>query len=140
MAKSQTYRQQAYTAINTQILDLSFKPGQELNDVQIARDQGIGRTPVREALRKLESESLVVSQYRHGWRVSALSMEDIHEIFDLKEALEAPLEKEAADCRNRALRKRLREAMRTMKQASRSDDSETWREADKAIRSTLHQT
>lgn len=71
-------------AIITQVL----KPGERLMEIQLADEMGVSRTPVREAIRKLELEGLVVMVPRKGAYVAGVSMKDIHEVFELRSALE----------------------------------------------------
>jgi DNA-binding GntR family transcriptional regulator len=125
-----TYQQQAYDFVKAQIMNLDLKPGQYVTDSQVADDLGISRTPVREALRRLEQEGLLINQARRGWKVYALSLDDIHEIFDIKVSLEGMIVRRAAECQDESLRSDLRDAVERMKRAATVDDSDTWQEAD----------
>ncbi|MBT9152011.1 MAG: HTH-type transcriptional repressor RspR [Firmicutes bacterium] len=58
-------------------------------EVQLAEEMGVSRTPVREAIRKLELEGLVVMITRRGAYVSDLSVKDIAETFEIRAALES---------------------------------------------------
>ncbi len=71
-------------AIITQVL----KPGERLMEIQLAEEMGVSRTPVREAIRKLELEGLVVMVPRKGAYVAGVSMKDIHEVYEVRAALE----------------------------------------------------
>lgn len=71
-------------AIITQVL----KPGERLMEIQLADEMGVSRTPVREAIRKLELEGLVVMVPRKGAYVAGVSMKDIHEVYEVRSALE----------------------------------------------------
>ena len=65
-----------------------LKPGQRLLEVEIARQMGISRAPVRGALRQLEQEGLVVSRPHRGTFVATLSPTDAREVYSLRAALE----------------------------------------------------
>jgi DNA-binding GntR family transcriptional regulator len=130
-----TLQEEAYGYVKAQIMNLDLKPGQYVTDSQVATELEISRTPVREALRRLEQEGLLVNQARRGWKVYALSLADIHEIFDIKQALEGMIARRAADCADSELRSALRAAMERMKRASEDDDPVAWQEAD----AQLHQ-
>jgi DNA-binding GntR family transcriptional regulator len=132
-----TYQQQAYEFAKAQITGLAFKPGQYITDSEIAEALGISRTPVREALRRLEQEGLLTNEARRGWKVYALSLEDIEEIFDLKGLLEGRMAFKAARCVDDGLRTALQEAIEHMKQATTSGDYEPWRQADIALHRTI---
>jgi len=66
-----------------------LKPGERLMEVQLAEEMGVSRTPVREAIRKLELEGLVVMITRRGAYVSNLSIRDVTETFEIRAALES---------------------------------------------------
>lgn len=63
-------------------------PGQRLMELQLADDLGVSRTPVREAIRKLELEGLVIMVPRKGAYVAELSIKDMVEVFEMRAALD----------------------------------------------------
>ncbi len=135
-----TFHQQAYTYVKSQILHLKLKPGQYITDSEIAAQLSISRTPVREAFHRLEQEGLLVYEARRGWRVYVLTLEDIHEIFDLKELVEGMLVHKAAESAQRAsYRKALEQALQAMRQAVAAEDAEAWLTADAQLHETLFQ-
>ena len=125
-----TFPQQAYEYVRGQIINLVFKPGEYITDAQIAEKLDISRTPVREAFQRLEKEGLLVNEARKGWRVYMLDLEDIHEIFELKIAVEGMLVRKAAKCSDPDLRRDLAEALEQMKRATQLQKPESWLEAD----------
>jgi DNA-binding GntR family transcriptional regulator len=135
--RTTTYQQQAYDYVKAQIMNLDLKPGQYVTDSQVAGELNISRTPVREALRRLEQEELLINQARRGWKVYTLSLEDVHEIFDIKEALEGMAARRAAGCQDEELRSALRAAMDRMRQAAVADDPDAWREADARLHDVI---
>jgi GntR family transcriptional regulator, rspAB operon transcriptional repressor len=134
---STIFQQQAYEHIKANILNLTLKPGQYLMDTQIAGELHISRTPVRESFHRLENEGLLVYEARRGWKVYSLTLKDIHEIFDLKETIEAMIACKAAQCTDEALRSQLKEALAVMVGTSQVDDSAGWFEADRRLHETL---
>jgi len=66
-----------------------LEPGERLMEVQLAEELGISRTPVREAIRKLEQEGYVIMMPRRGTYVADVSESDVKEIFEIRSALEA---------------------------------------------------
>lgn len=78
----------AYTEIKARILDSDFPPGSQVLEQTIAQELGMSRTPVREALVRLEQEGLLEIVPRHGVRISILAPSDMHEIYDILIALE----------------------------------------------------
>jgi DNA-binding GntR family transcriptional regulator len=82
-------REMALSAIRQAILRGDLKPGQRLMESEIARQMGVSRAPVREALRQLETEGLVVSEAHRGAFVAELSAKDVSEICALRAAVES---------------------------------------------------
>ena len=74
-----------------------LKPGERIMEIQLAEELGVSRTPVREAIRKLELEGYVVMMPRRGTYVASMSIRDINEIFELRTALESLSNGLAAD-------------------------------------------
>ena len=70
------------------ILKGKLEPAQRLMEVQLAEQLGVSRTPVREAIRKLELEGLVVMLPRKGAYVADVSLKDIIEVLEIRAALE----------------------------------------------------
>jgi DNA-binding GntR family transcriptional regulator len=65
-----------------------LQPGERLMEIQVAEELGVSRTPVREAIRKLELEGFVVMIPRRGTYVSDLSIKDITEVFEVRTSLD----------------------------------------------------
>lgn len=124
--KQETFQEQAYRYIKTQIVNLGFKPGEYLTDQQIAEDLNFSRTPVREAFRMLEREGLLVYESHRGWKVYSLSLKDINDIFEIKFVLEGLIARRAAECDNEAHRSKLKETIVEMRKAADNEDIESW--------------
>jgi len=65
-----------------------LRAGERLMEIQLAEELGVSRTPVREAIRKLELEGFVVMMPRRGTYVADLSIKDINEVFEIRTALD----------------------------------------------------
>lgn len=78
-----------YESLRDAIVNQVLKPGERLMETELADEMGVSRTPVREAIRKLEQEGYVVLIPRKGAYVSGLSIKDINEVFEIRGALEA---------------------------------------------------
>ncbi len=83
-----TTQQQAYIFVREQILSGAYAAGQKVNPNDVAKELGISRMPVREALRQLDSEGLVTIRPNRGAEVTALSAADVLEIFEIRSVLE----------------------------------------------------
>jgi DNA-binding GntR family transcriptional regulator len=78
----------AYRQLRTWIMSARLAPGMPMSEVELAAELGISRTPVREAIRKLEQEGLVTRHPNRGVVVTQLSMREVLEIWSLREIIE----------------------------------------------------
>ena len=81
-------REKAYDYLKEAILDDRLNPGERLAEEHLARELGISRTPVREALQKLASEGLIKPLGTMGFVVSQDSREEVEELFEIRAVLE----------------------------------------------------
>ncbi len=77
-------REQAYAEIKRRIIACEFRPGEPLNEAQVAALLGIGRTPVHQALHRLEVEGLVSILPRKGVLVSPLSLNEVLDMIEVR--------------------------------------------------------
>ena len=87
-AESVPVRERAYEHLKASILSGRFNPGERLAEEHLAKELGISRTPIREALHKLESEGLIKPLASRGFVASQDSKEDIEELFEIRAVLE----------------------------------------------------
>ncbi len=78
----------AYSTIKTKILDSELAPGSQVLEQTLALELGLSRTPIREALIRLQQEGLVEIVPRHGARISTLAPSDMREIYEVLVSLE----------------------------------------------------
>ncbi|WP_336963117.1 GntR family transcriptional regulator [Sphingobium aquiterrae] len=84
-----TLRTHLVKTLRSQILSGRYKPGDRLNESQIAREFNISRIPVREALSQLQEQGLVMNHERRGMFVIQLSSDEVQQINSLRLVLEA---------------------------------------------------
>lgn len=89
VARNGSSSQWAYEVIVSAILARSLQSGQRLAEIPVAKAIGLGRTPVREALTRLESDGFVTSEPHTGLVVAGNTLESLAEIFEVREVLEA---------------------------------------------------
>ena len=83
-----TIRTQVYQIIKDEICSGSFSPGQWLQEAELAAQLSVSRSPIREALRQLTAEGLVVEYPNKGVYVKEFTPRDIEEIFELRLLME----------------------------------------------------
>ncbi|MDU4892540.1 MAG: GntR family transcriptional regulator [Clostridium sp.] len=103
-----------------------IKPGDRLVETTIANSMGISRTPVREALRQLESEGLAINMPRKGTVVKGICVEDAREIYEIREVLEGLAARGACLHISRMEIRELRQIIRDMDQCIKNKDEETY--------------
>ncbi len=81
-------REKVYNYLKSAILSGDFDPGERLTEEHIAKKLKVSRTPVREALHKLESEGLIKARRKRGFIASRDSKEEVEELLELRAVLE----------------------------------------------------
>lgn len=87
---------QAYQVIKEAIISLELEPGERLKESTLAEELGISKTPIREALTRLQHEGLVETIRFKGASVAQIDDHDVEEIFEFRELLEGAAVKRAA--------------------------------------------
>jgi DNA-binding GntR family transcriptional regulator len=129
---------QAYSALRERILDNTYPPGHQALESALADELGISRTPLREALIRLQQEGLVEVIPRHGMRVLPLSARDMEEIYEILAALEsAAAESLAARKPSAKELAPLQSATRDMGAALKKNDLKAWAVADERFHLSL---
>lgn len=86
--QSMPLREAVFMSLRKAILTGKLKPGERLTEVKLGKLLGTSRTPIREAIRKLELEGLVTIVPGSGARVSGMTVEDLQEVMQVRSALE----------------------------------------------------
>ncbi|MFO7741969.1 MAG: GntR family transcriptional regulator [Anaerolineae bacterium] len=134
---NRSLREVAASALRRSILNGALKPGERLVETAIAEQIGVSRAPVREALRQLEMEGLVVSEPHRGTFVVELSCADLWEIYTLRAAVEglaAQLVTRRADAE---MLSQFQKVLGEMEQAAREDDRSRLAALDMSFHETL---
>ncbi|WP_206791792.1 GntR family transcriptional regulator [Amycolatopsis sp. MtRt-6] len=90
--------EQAYLFVRDRLVMLDIPPGSPLNEEELGSTLGMGRTPIREALKRLESERLVVAYPRRGTFATDVNISDLAHISEVRRTLE-PMATAAAAAR-----------------------------------------
>jgi DNA-binding GntR family transcriptional regulator len=92
-----TQVQRAYTNIRTGIVEGRYLPGSPLSEVMLAREHGMSRTPIREGLARLWQERYLDRVVGHGYFVARVTVQAIHDTFDVRRLLEGAAASRAAE-------------------------------------------
>lgn len=110
-------REIVYEELRSLILTGKIKPGTRMMEIELAEDMGVSRTPIREAIRKLEKEGLVVIEPRKGAYASEVSVKDMEDILEVRANLEGLAAYLAAERMTDSEKKALEEIKQRFKQA-----------------------
>ncbi len=90
-------RNKVFDMVRSEILTCALQPGEELREQELARRFGVSKSPIRDALQKLEFEGLVEIEPRRGHRVKPISVADAEDILDLRVLLESGVVRRIAE-------------------------------------------
>lgn len=99
----------AYIAIQDKLIMLDIRPNEALVESELAAQLEVGRTPVREALKRLEADRLVVSYPRRGTFATGVDVADLRHISQIRVNLEPVAARTAAEAASTAVRRQLLE-------------------------------
>ena len=81
-------RDVVFNTLRAAILKGELKPGERLMEIALADKLGVSRTPIREAIRKLELEGLVVMAPRKGAKVASITERDLNDVLEVRKGME----------------------------------------------------
>jgi DNA-binding GntR family transcriptional regulator len=120
--------ERVYKSLRDLILSQAYPPGSKLNVEQLCRNLGVSRTPVWDAMRRLETEALVSTVPRHGVFVLNYGLDKVHGLFAVRGALEGLAARQAASHRD-AARETLEDPMERLTSAAAARDLEVYSRA-----------
>jgi len=85
---SRLLREKVYHQLRADMIACRLAPGTEIRENELASRFGVSKSPVRDALMRLEREGLVITLPRQGYRVAPVSLADVQDMFHLRVALE----------------------------------------------------
>lgn len=134
----QTLTHQTTEALRERILRGEFGDNMPLRQDAIAAELGVSRIPVREALRQLEAEGLVVFNPHRGAVVSSLSLGEIEELFELRAQIESDLIRRAVPRVRRDDLTSARDTLKAYDAAFRKGEVTTWGKLNWEFHATLY--
>ena len=85
---SRLLREKVYDQLRADMISCRLAPGTDIRENELALRFGVSKSPVRDALMRLEREGLVITLPRQGYRVAPVSVADVQDMFHLRDALE----------------------------------------------------
>lgn len=123
-------RDVVFNTLRRAILRGELKPGERLMEIQLANKLGVSRTPIREAIRKLELEGLVLMIPRRGAEVAEITEKNLRDVLEVRCALEELAVQLACDRMDEEGIEKLKEAAARFREVLDSDDITQIAQAD----------
>lgn len=127
-----------YSALKEMIANYRFKPGGRINVERITKELGVSRTPVWEAIRRLEQESLVVNVTNKGIFMNTLTREEALDLFAVREVLEGMVARLAAKRIDEKVIKKLESSLEKQKKWIEKGDIIAYTREDFYFHTTIH--
>jgi DNA-binding GntR family transcriptional regulator len=127
---------QVFDRIKQEIFDFQLLPGERFTENEMATRMEVSRTPVREALYRLEREGYLEVMFRSGWRVKPLDFTQLDELYDVRIVLELAAVRRLCEQSERALLEDLKTTW-LVPAAERLEDAHALAHIDEAFHHTL---
>jgi DNA-binding GntR family transcriptional regulator len=128
----------AYENLLARITTFQVKAGAPLSEVKISKELNISRTPIREALQRLEKEGLVQRTESSRFTVAQISIKEVNDACDLLEILDTYIFTKASQTLSEEDAAELRRSVTQMSDASDANDRTAWTEADRTFHQILN--
>lgn len=132
-------RTKIYHRLKNAILDGVYKPGESLIEMKLAKELGVSRTPIREAIRQLELEGLVSSIPNKGVIVEGVSPQDVQDIYTIRRTIEGLAARWAAEKISDEQLKELRDTLDLMEFYTEKGNVEKLSELDSRFHDVIFQ-
>lgn len=132
-------RDVVFKTLRKAILTGELKPGERLMEIHLANQLGVSRTPIREAIRKLELEGLVIMIPRRGAEVAQITEKSLRDVLEVRRALDALCVELACDRISAEETEQLKKACDKFEHATKTGDATTIAEADVALHDIIVQ-
>src|SRR5699024_5667564 len=119
-ANGESLSSRAYRILLDRLIMLDIQPGEPIMEKQLAEEMGVGRTPLREALKRLESDHLVVTYPRRGTFASQVDVTELAHVSEVRQALEPLAARRAAEIHGGDMRQQLLGVLMELKSPNRN--------------------
>lgn len=114
ISSSPSMAEQAYLVLRDRLIMMDIAPGEPINEVQLVEELGIGRTPLREALKRLEVDHLVHSYARRGTFATRVDITELAAITEVRKELEPLAAQKAAALHGGAVRAQMQDTVQNI--------------------------
>lgn len=132
-------REVVFTTLRQAILKGELKPGERLMEITLANKLGVSRTPIREAIRKLELEGLVVMIPRKGAHVAHITEQELNDVLEVRRGLEEMAIKKACERITKEELFKLEKAAKVFSELAESDQLVALAEADVKFHDVIYE-
>lgn len=133
-------RDVVFNTLRQAILRGELKPGERLLEIHLANKLGVSRTPIREAIRKLELENLVIMVPRKGAVVAEITEKSLRDVLEVRRALEALAVQLACEKILDSEIEELKVAAKEFEEALKTGDVTVYAEADVKFHDIIYRT
>ena len=131
-------RDVVFNTLRKAILRGELKPGERLMEIQLANKLGVSRTPIREAIRKLELEGLVVMIPRKGAEVAKITVRDLKDALEVRMAIDSLSVKLACERLDEDDKTEIKQACVAFREAVKSGNVQAIVEGDERFHNTIY--
>ena len=133
----QTMGDQVYTILRKDICEGRFAPGARLQEIELSEALGVSRSPVREALRRLVSDGLLLTAPNKGTYVKEFTCQDIDEIFDMRVMLESYSISRSQNNMTPERKQQLYDILQVLERSHAEDNLEQYTRADEELHNAI---
>ena len=130
---------QVYQRIKEAILEKELRPGEKVSHTEWAELLNISRTPVRDALKRLEQEGLIIRETERIWHVYTLTIQDVYMIFDARVATDGRIAYLAAKNITPSIIAEIQANLAEMKQTHLANDYDAFNRVNRGFHALLNQ-
>jgi len=132
--------ERSYRVLRDRLIMLDIAPGAPINEGQLSAELGIGRTPIRESLKKLETDRLVHSFPRRGTFATMVDITDLAAISEIRFLLEPLAAEKAAVNPNHVFREQLAETAAAIEELDEAQDRRALMEYDVEVHRLIYRS
>jgi DNA-binding GntR family transcriptional regulator len=129
----------AYEELREQLITLQIPPGHPLNEAELGKSLGVGRTTIREAVRRLECDYLIVSYPRRGTFATTVDLAELSEVTEVRVLLEPLAARRAAKSATPEFREELRQRAVFLDELDPQTDERSLMRHDMAVHRLIYQ-